>query len=363
MRKNDDFTFDGIFFVLNLHSQYAQTLNSHPTTYMKLKHSFTFILLAASLALTSCAVDKGEDTGEFYTKELRSWVKVNYPDKVSETTSDGSYIIDFKQGDGAQPRDTDFVYVHYCSTDLEGNIISTNIKSLVEQIGSFSYSGYYGSRIWQIGKKAVAGPVEEALRKMKVGGHARLAIPASSFSVEYSFYDAFDSEDEQNILFDIYLDDVASDVYERQKSALKEYSRRYSDYDSTSDIFYFKRLTKSEAASDSLKDEENLDVRYVGRLLDGTVFDTNIADTAKKYRIFDETSSYDALSMTYRQKLEDMIDNNSTVNGFTIAVWKLRAKESGVTFFDSTLGYKESGGGMSIPEYSPLCFYIYIEKD
>lgn len=348
------FAFEGTDFVLNLQFKRSEI--------MKKSMAFLFATMLA-VAVTSCAVEKEENTSYYFEQELYSWVKVNYPDRISQKTSDGAYILEYTQGSGAPVADTSYVGVHYYKTDLYGNIASTNLQDLAERLGTFSNAKYYGTDIWKIGQNSVYHSIEEVLKKMKVGGHVKLAIPVGASTVEYQVYNPFVTAEEANIIFDITLDEVRGDVFKAQKEALKEYSKRYSQIDTCSDNFYLKKLKRSTSEKDSIQNGQEIKVFYIAKLLDGHVFDTNIADSAKKYRIFNASNDYDALTITYYDNLSDISTKNSYVDGFLTAIIKMRKTEEADAFFWSTLGYDAAGSDEVVPEYSPLSFYIKIQGD
>ena len=96
--------------------------------------------------------------------------------------------------------------------------------------------------------------------------------------------------------------------------------------------------------------------------MDGRVFDTNIEDTAKFYRIYKSNGSYNALSIEYyRTDTTKFSSANSVVKGFGKGVTLMNYGEKAVVLFNSQLGYGEKGSSPSIPEYSPLSFWLYIE--
>lgn len=320
-------------------------------------------ILAMAFLTVSCAVEKSESSKDFFDKELAAWVRVNYPDRISQKTAEGAYILEYEQGTGVPVSDTGYVYAHFWKKDLTGNIAATNLQALAEQLGTYTNAKYYGSDVWKIGQGSICVPVEEILKKMKVGGHVKIAVPVSASTIEHKVYNAFESSEDGNVVFDITVDDVRGDVYKAQKATLKEYSRKYSSIDTSSDNFYLKILKRSASEKDSIKNGDGIKVRYVARLLDGHVFDTNIADTAKKYRIYTSGGSYDPLEITYYDNLSDMSTKNSFVDGFLTAVIKMKKNETAETFFWSSLGYDASGSDEVVPEYSPLSFYIEIPGD
>jgi FKBP-type peptidyl-prolyl cis-trans isomerase len=104
----------------------------------------------------------------------------------------------------------------------------------------------------------------------------------------------------------------------------------------------------------------------VGKLLDGYVFDTNIADTAKKYGLYKANKTYEPLSVDYESTFEQMSSEGSEngdgfVTGFARALKSMTYGDRAVTFFWSDLGYKDKGTD-GVPAYSMLFFDLYVEE-
>lgn len=320
------------------------------------------VILIAILALSvmrSCAIDEEQNSSAILDRVLASWIKINY--SSASRTESGIYIINFDKGTGKAVGDSSFVFVHYTRTDLEGNVSSTNYEDLTKRLGKHTQSTYYGSDIWRIGIEAICPGVEEILKTMCAGGSARIAVPAGKSKVTNTTYNAFSDNEGGNVIYEIEIDDVVDDINSYENAHLQAYSKRFFNaMDTVAAGFYFKK-TKELPEADTTTDESSVKVRYIGRLLDGTVFDTNIEDTAKKYRLYSSDKSYDALDITFKSNLEDMLNDNSTVKGFSRAVYYLKKGESGVTFFHSDLGYGAAGSSTSIPEYAPLRFDISLE--
>ena len=138
----------------------------------------------------------------------------------------------------------------------------------------------------------------------------------------------------------------------------------YPGLDSTVTGYYFKKLSGAE--KDTIPQNETAGVWYVGKLLDGYVFDTNIADTAKKYGIYDASKTYEALSVGYESSYEEMSSETSEsgegyVTGFARALKSMTYGDHAVTFFWSNMGYKEEEQD-GIPAYSMLFFDIYVDE-
>lgn len=161
-------------------------------------------------------------------------------------------------------------------------------------------------------------------------------------------------------IYEIWLREVIDDPYIYQTNQMKNYSTIYfSGMDSTEYGFYF---IKTASTMDSITSGTTVNVRYIGKFLDGTVFDTNIADTAKKYRIYNAAATYEASSFKYQDNEDAALDNNSFIAGFSMAAWRMNYGEKAVTFFYSPLGYGDNGSG-DIPGFVPLRFEIWIEQE
>ncbi|MDD2594999.1 MAG: FKBP-type peptidyl-prolyl cis-trans isomerase [Bacteroidales bacterium] len=318
-------------------------------------------LIFISAVAASCAKDVSESSETIQNRILESWISVNYGGTATKTAS-GAYIISSEMGTGAKVGDSSYVYVNYSTKQLNGDYVTTNRQSTAQQLGTFSYSAYYGSNTWRLGQGAIYPGIEEVLKGMKQGGKVTIVLPPSLTVITNALYSNFSSSGEtENIIYEIEVVDVVEDQYEYEKSVLEKYSADYfNGMDSIVEGFYFKKSVEV-AASDTIENEATIKIRYIGRLLNGFVFDTNIQDTAKKYRIYDSSNDYKALDATFNTDLATYIENNSVVTGFAKAIVGMRYGEKATAFFWSPMGYKESGKSGTIPEYSPLCFEVYIE--
>ncbi|MDN3668905.1 FKBP-type peptidyl-prolyl cis-trans isomerase [Echinicola jeungdonensis] len=91
---------------------------------------------------------------------------------------------------------------------------------------------------------------------------------------------------------------------------------------------------------------------YVGKLLDGTVFDTNIEAVAKENDLHEEGDEY--------RPFQFVVDSQTTgaaIRGFSIGIKKLRSGAKGVIIVPSPYAYQDSERGL-IPANSVLVFEI-----
>jgi FKBP-type peptidyl-prolyl cis-trans isomerase 2 len=330
---------------------------------MKLNKSLLVsLLLAASLAI-SCAVEPDEDKDIAYDRMMTSWIRVNYPSAKPFGTY-GAYVLEMEKGDGASIGDSAYVRAFYTKRALDGTIMDTDVEEIAMQLGSYDASYNYAGNTWRMTQGYVPDALEEVLRTMRDGGSTLIALPKSSSYHKTSMYDAFSStEESNNYIYAIEIDTVVTDIIGYQDKEMRKWFRaRYDSEDTISQHQFFKKLEEKTADTDTIKEGSSINVYYVGRLMDGQVFDTNIEDTAKFYRIWSGAKDYKALSLTFRKSEEESSDSsNGVVKGFEQAILKMNYGEKAVTLFNSELGYGEAGSNPAIPEYSPLVFWLYID--
>ena len=321
------------------------------------------IFLAALLVLLtgSCAQPRTESSTEATDRVLAAWVRVNYGTTVAPNDS-GVFVLSYTPGTGASVPDSGYVFCHYQRHTLDGNIQSTNIETLGEQLGLKTNLSDFGSDIWQVDVGSIPRGLEPIIKSLKVGGKATVAIPVGQSKVTNSVYYAFSSSETENVIYEVELDDVVKDIYAWQDDLLKAHSIAHYDGMDTLTVGYYSKVVGQAAVADSLNDDVTVSVWYIGRRLDGRIFDTNVRDTARKYEIYTSSGSYDSLSLSYNKDLSTMLSNNSYVTGFTKAIHDMRKRDTVEVFFRSDWGYGVSGSTDVIPEYCPLNFRIWFTQ-
>lgn len=330
---------------------------------MKLKKSLSIaLLLTASLAF-SCAVNPDEDSDAAYDHMMNAWIRVHHP-TVKPYGTYGAYVLQMDKGDGGAIGDSAYIRVHYTKRSLDGTVISTNVRSLAEQLGINDNTACYDGNVWRMTQGYLPDALEEVLRTMRGGGSADIALPMSHSSHSATAYDAFSSTEEaDNYVYEMAVDTVITDIIGYQDQLMRNYFRQHYNSEATlSTHHFFKKIVEKTDPADTIPEGNTVKVRYIGRLLNGQVFDTNIEDTAKFYRIWTGKSAYDALNIAvYKQNEEQFENNNSVVKGFGQSVLHMNYGEKAVTVFNSELGYGAKGSNPAIPEYAPLCFWLYVE--
>ena len=123
---------------------------------------------------------------------------------------------------------------------------------------------------------------------------------------------------------------------------------------------FFKSFTDFPSDPVEMPTDTTVYIDYIGRrMIDNQVFDTTIADTAKRYHIFNPDKSYTPVPITWAETATDIkLDGNSVVSGFAIGLHTMHADEKASFLFGYNLGYGSSGSGNLIPAYAALRFDI-----
>lgn len=347
------------------------------------KISYLFMALAVT-AFFSCAREKEESTREIQEKVLDAYIQTHCPNATK--LSSGLTIIDFAEGAGIKPGDYDGIYVHYSTYDLTGTCQSTTDSVQARMLGTYDPAIYYGPSIFVLDGSVTKG-MTELLKKMNKGATATAIIPpwlTVATNVNSSSYTDKGQQSNVSMIYMVKAGVVIDDVDKFQIDSLESYIKKnYTPkIDSTAYGYYFRNFVHTEGipAKDTIESGTTVNVWYVGRLLDGYVFDTNIADTAKKYRIYDSSNDYEPLSVKMTERWEDMANFSTNtgqsttsqdesvstyVPGFARALKSMTYKDKAVAIFMSGLGYGSQGNmesGKGVPEYAMLRFDLWMGR-
>ena len=323
-----------------------------------------FTALAVSLMFLSSCVDEVDPSDkEIQNNIINAYMDLNYPNIKADST--GIYKVDETLGTGDQVVEGDYIQVEYLITNLYDDISSYTSEDLAKKLGTYSTNNYYGPIIWNVESGEVYPGVDNLVESMKVGGEAT-AIIAPWLLTDYSYTTYATSSIKK---YTVKIDGIIKDIDAYEDNLLQTYSdEHYNSIDSLEDGFYFKMIEEGEhEENDTITDSEYMKVNYVGRYLNGQVFDTNVADTALKYGFYNESNTYSTLSISYDSDYDTMVsDGSSYVTGFIKALNKMDWGDHAVAFFHSDYAYGDSGslsGNSGIPPYTPLCFEIWVADE
>lgn len=338
------------------------------------------IILALAIGgaiFSSCAKEKNESANSIQKRILQAYIAENYPG--AEVLPSGLAIISKSEGIGEKAGKGYGCYIHYDTYSLEGVCQSTTDSVKAKELGSYSAGKYYGPSLFLIGEASTTAGMSELLTQVAENGEVTAVIPPwlTGYGASYMGSTSSGQEATTNILYKVKMGKVFKDLLKFQLDSLEAYSKKNFSpkIDSLASGFYFRNFTHSQgiAAADTIKSGTKVSVWYVGRLLDGYIFDTNIADTAKKYGLYSSSSTYEPLSVEIKESYFKMSSGSqdssgessgSLVPGFARALKKMTIGDSAVTFFYSSYGYGSSGNmssGKGVPNYAMLRFDIMVE--
>ncbi|OJV19582.1 MAG: hypothetical protein BGO30_06855 [Bacteroidetes bacterium 41-46] len=316
-----------------------------------------FLLFGLSLAVYSCAVERDESAEDMEKRVIESYIKVVHKDTLTPSGT-GLYTITSVRGTGEEVKDSSYVYVTFSSRDLKGNYISTTDEVIAKRVGTYSVGSYYGPYLLQKDAYLLIRGVEEGLKGKRVGGEYSFIIP--SWLSGYTDDNTNKSHSVPTI-YDFKILRVVKDIKKFQRDTLEAYSNKYyGGIDSTKLDYYFKVTKATEG--DTIKVSDMIEYYYVGKLLNGHVFDTNIEDTARKYGIYNSANSYEAATHTVSDPDGSNVDNpnNNVIKGVGITFLKMKYGETAVTFFSSEYGYGAQEQKFGV--YQPLFFEIKVAE-
>lgn len=332
--------------------------------------------IAAAAAITACEKEPASDSNRISRDEFEAWGwhRQNVEHKpVLDTTELGSYLLAWKKEGGdaiGSPESAPFVRVSYIATDLKGNITGYSEESAALQMGIHHPSHYYGPRIWNRGN--IPAGIEECLAFSNVGDSVSVAIPGWLMTTNRraSADEYYRNESGNAGIYTFRAVERITDIVRWELDSLDRYiSKTYGQTkvgDSLKLGFYFIR-TGEPTEDISFEKDTVIYVNYTARRLDGQVFDTSVADTAKHYfgKDFRESTTYAPVQINCKQNYSDITmtsGNTSVIDGFAYGLSHMHPFEKASFIFYSALGYAENGSGNAVPAYCPLRFDVEVVK-
>ena len=318
--------------------------------------------------MSACAKSPSVSPNEEQRKYFDAWIQLYHPGAVR--TPLGAYILEDREGDGIPvglANEHPYLRVNYKVADMEGNVIATNSEALSKQLGLYSESSCYNPEVWD--RSVITVGLEESVQNMRVGGRRTLFVPGwLSTNIIYVTPEEYfvNVTDGTEYVYDFELVDALGDIVRWETDSVCAYMRhnypKVSVLDSLRYGYYYVR-TGEPSDTAAYPADGHFNINYIGRLLDGKVFDTSIKDTAKFYGIYSEAATYKSQQVNCAEDYTGytMGDSKSSViDGFAYALHRMRPGEKCTVIFHSLYGYSVSGSGAAIPPYSPLRFDIEI---
>jgi FKBP-type peptidyl-prolyl cis-trans isomerase FkpA len=114
------------------------------------------------------------------------------------------------------------------------------------------------------------------------------------------------------------------------------------------DLYY---ITEDQGAGEKPENGQNISVNYVGKFLDGKVFDTSIESVAKDEDIFNESRTYEPFSFT--------LGRRQVILGWDVGMKLINEGGKATLLLPSYMAYGPRGTG-SIPANTVLLFEVEL---
>lgn len=340
----------------------------------------TAVMLGSAL---SCAKTVSDSDALNSRRAFNAWIHVHYPELEGKAKSNGLYVLEDIPGDGEQIAVNNYIYYNYEVRNLyDSTLVAYNSGILAQDKKVYSKNSYYGPAWVYFGENDSNAAFKETvlckeMDAMRMGGSRTVIIPdwvfASTklFDSEQGYID--NNASGNSVIYRIepvkMTDDIVQFQIDTTEIYLKSKGINPRDIDTTGckGLYFFRdRLRELKRGVEAEMDvtfpkDTTIYIEYIGRLLNGKVFDTNIQDTAIKYGLGTRSKKYSPSKITWASdSTEIKMGGNSIIKGFSRILWKMHPFESATGVFISDWGYGASGSGNTIPSYAPLVFEIDI---
>jgi len=111
-------------------------------------------------------------------------------------------------------------------------------------------------------------------------------------------------------------------------------------------------IISEEGSGDKPAIGDTVVVNYTGKLTNGTIFDTNNEELAKKNNLANPMRTYEPIRFS--------IGNDPVIQGWTEGLQLLNKGGKATFIIPSSLGYGDRPAGNKIPPYAPLVFDVEL---
>lgn len=293
-----------------------------------------------------------------------SYSNLPYPDY--DTTEDGLYYQFFTQNENAvKPQEGDIVQLVMSYKNSKDSVLFDS------KVGNPSGLNYIE---FPLQKSTFKGSFEDALYMMGVGDSASFIISADSVYLTtfkapalppyiekgtmLTFYAKLtkittkaEAESERNKKMEEQKAMMAMRQNEEPKILAKYLEDNKVTVKPTASGLYYVETKKGNGKKP--KAGQSVKINYVGRLLDGTIFDTSDEAVAKQAGVYQEGRPYQPLEFTLAQTPQQVID------GWEEGILLMSTGAKGQLIIPSAIGYGPQGNG-PIPPFATLVFDLEL---
>ncbi len=225
-------------------------------------------------------------------------------------------------------------------------------------------------RFTQLDSTMFNGDINEGLAMLGIGDSATFIVSADSMRSHHMNLPEF-VKPGAVLYFDVKLKEIVTkDAFEKEKKemmAQREKMMTESKAKETTDLekyladnkikakptesgLYIIEVKKGNGAK--AENGKKVKVNYIGRLLSGKIFDTNIEAEAKKGDVYNPKRPYEAFTFE--------LGKREVIPGWEEGLTTMKVGGKAKFIIPSKLAYGENGAGSIIPPYSPLVFEVEL---
>lgn len=222
-------------------------------------------------------------------------------------------------------------------------------------------------RLLQAQESLFPGAIEEGLLMLHEGDDATFAVEADSLAQYFPMPDSYQPGTGAKMYYHIVLhqivpaeslqDEMTSytdqmeQMAQKEATALNEYISSHNvTTEPNADGLYI--IIKKKGTGEKAQMGQTVLFNYTGRLLDGTMFDSNVEKDAKEGNIYDAQRTYAPASYVKGETYY--------VKGLMDALDQLPQGTSATVIMPSKLGYGATARTQKIPPFSALVFDITV---
>ena len=343
-----------------------------------MKFKLRTLVAGAVVALTvfSCARQEMMTYTEAENTTLAAWVQKYAPN--AEKYNDNMYIEWIERNTNPGPADSlvevgDWVRVKYTVKTLAGSVVNTRDEQVARIEGTYTPFTHYSPQLVYMNDPNVTmlEGQYEALQKMRRGDIARLYLSSTyaygpnGFGDDVGYGGQNKLQAQVPVIIDSFtLVDFEADPIITEQKAVDEWVFQnwgLEKKDTIKSNFYMQLLPPFPMQRDSIatKLDSVVQIYYVGRFLDGFVFDTNI-DSIQE-RVYGRVVNQGPLAIAAADIVGDTI---TVIEGWKIALKNACYGDHIRTAFVSAYGYGIQGAAASSSSSSAtstdLSYYDYI---
>jgi len=245
-------------------------------------------------------------------------------------TASGLYYTISKEGHGKNVDSGQTVNVDYTGMFLDGKKFDSNVDSAFHHVQPFPL---------EVGRGKVIKGWDEGLQLLKIGSKATFYIPSG---LAYGAQDRGPQIPANSILvFDVEVGEAPNQAKTDDKLIQAYLAQNNIKATKLPSGLYY-AVTK-EGTGDNAKPGQKISMAYLGKTLDGKVFDKNVDDNFHCAKSFDFT-----------------LGQGSVIRGWDEGIQQLKLGTKATLFIPSAMAYGERGAGGRIPPNAVLIFDVEV---